>query len=183
MALDLRLFTHRAALEEVIRLRRRSGAEAAPLGPRPLLCLTWLMARFRYLSRLHHIQAPRVLDEQVEAHAAGRTGRDRGRWALRLETVDQTKRVTSARAAMWWNVRTAVARLSGNGLGQWNLWYYAACALGTVMQDPDSERTNDVDVRGTTTAGHGSCSLCTVSSPAGATCGWRWPAPCSTWRV
>lgn len=146
-ALDMRLFTHRATLVEVSRLRRRRGAEAAPLGPGPLLHLNWLMARFRYLSRLHHIQASAVRPHHIEAHRTHTTGADHGRWTHRRQTVAQVKRVASRRAAGLWTLRTSVARLDGSALGQWNLWYYAARALGAVLQDPDSHESNEIDVQ------------------------------------
>jgi hypothetical protein len=141
--LDLRTFFHRAALDELDRLRRRQDVASSSLTPAPMRRALRLSARFRYLERLHELRdTPEPVfvgaDGRRDEGRLSRTGRPPARWrrapidpadrvGLRLDTAIAARKVAS-----WWAVR----RMSGGQTGPWNLWYYSACLLSMVMQEP-----------------------------------------------
>lgn len=129
--LDMRYFVFRAALQEMDRLRRRRDVASSTLTPWPLRRLLRLKTRFTYLERLHELHAASAAAALPE-RSGNRHHRERrvfGLQTLRRDTARQVRRTASPRAARV---------MAGGQTGAWNLWYYAACTLSILIEEPPS---------------------------------------------
>ncbi len=128
--LDLRLFVHRALLDELgwprSGGRRRSPVRAAVV----LEELLRLLARFHYLDRLHRIAGDREIGyhEGVEDTDPGRLDPARDAWA-RLRTATAAEAGAVVRS---WS-RTRAFRRHPDG---WAVRYAEACVYAAVIPDP-----------------------------------------------
>lgn len=144
--LDMRRFILRAGLDEVATLHQHSLADAPALGSAPMRRMLWLIGRFRLLNRTYYLQAPAIRAAHFNALAQAHNG-DEGCWVLREVTARRAQQIASPWTARRWMLRTWRSRRSGEAVGQWNLFYYATCVLGAVVQDPDHKLQNKLDRR------------------------------------
>jgi tetratricopeptide (TPR) repeat protein len=146
--LDLRLFLHRAALEEIDRLRGNVEIDTQEVAPAELVELFRLNARYRYLDRIHVIDRhPEVVEQ---ADPGGRLSPADRRNVLRLDTAKRARDVADDYpSSRWRTIGSHRRRLPTWTV--WNIYYYAACVHATVIRNVVGD--GDVPVRTEVTPG------------------------------
>lgn len=129
--LDLHLFVARAALDETAMVVARRS-DTAPLGPAPLQRMLWTATRQRYVRRvltLHRHFQPSGGPARWRVDVQDRVAAD---------TVRQAMRACSYPAHLRWRVLARAGVKGYRHLRPWNLTYYGACVLSSVIDSaPD----------------------------------------------